>query len=335
MQALELDEKMAHKGKQPSTLRRRFAGLSSLSFRVFHRRDPWQMPTSSSPSPTLPLHIPTPPPASFPSPAQVREQGELVQGDEGDSHRVWRLEWSGVKMFVKEGVDVEEGEAEMTELARTATDLPIPQVYRVEKDGDSTFIYLEALSGKMMAFLPPPIRRDVEQAIIADLRAAVARLHGVRAPPGTRVGGYSRRPLSALLADADVSPSLASAAELHAWLRRDYLRARPSSSAAYDSEIAPHMDDSAPLVLVHGDLRGANLLAHEGRLSGTIDFGRAGWYPAWVEGFAPALEMMTEIPMRAELRIAQVVLGERVVKKEQDQWLRTASGGWRSERTTE
>ncbi|BGP17438.1 hypothetical protein JCM10213_003279 [Rhodosporidiobolus nylandii] len=313
---LEPDEKAAEEGKQPSTFRRCFAKLTSLHFRIHRRSHRSQLPGSAFP-PSLQSAqpLPTPPPASFPSPAQVRKYGKPAGIADFEDRRVWNIAWKGVRMFVKEGTDVDEGEAKIMELARAATGLPIPKVYHVIKEGDSTFIYLEALPGDTLQHehIYPP--REAERALRSDLASAVKKLHGVRAPPGIRVGGLGRKSLAALLAEADVSPSLASTADFHAWLRTDYLATFPSSSAAaeYDSEIAPHLDDSAPLVLVHGDLRPPNLLIHDGRLSGIVDFGRAGWYPEWVEGFGPACEMsfMPEITIEC---VAQAVFAKTRVE---------------------
>ncbi|GAA5938339.1 hypothetical protein JCM10213_003270 [Rhodosporidiobolus nylandii] len=286
----------------------------------------------------------------FPSPSEVCQHGKRVSSSLWEDRRVWYLEWKGVKLYVKEGEDVDDGEAKITELARTATGLPIPrarllplyafssssdivcsQVYHVERDGEATFIYFEALPGEPFCSDPydPYDQRGAGRAIRMDLEAALKRLHRIRAPPGTRVGGFGRKPLAALLAEADVAPSLGSAAELHAWLRADYLSTFPTPSAVaeYDTEIAPHLDDSSPLVLVHGDLREYNLLVQNSRLSGIIDFGRAGWYPEWVEGFAPALETWVgaDIPGR---RIAEAVLGEDVIKARREAWLGQAGQGW-------
>ncbi|BGP17446.1 hypothetical protein JCM10213_003271 [Rhodosporidiobolus nylandii] len=266
-----------------------------------------------------------------PSPSEVCQHGRLVSSSSWEDGRVWYLEWKGVKLYVKEGKDVDDGEAKITELARTATGLPIPRVYHFERQGEATFIYLEALPGKHFRSDPydPLDRRGAGRAIRTDLTSALERLHRIRAPPGTRVGGFGPKPLAALLAEADVAPSLGSTAELHAWLRADYLSTFPSPSAAaeYDTEIAPHLDDSSPLVLVHGDLRQYNLLVQNNRLSGIIDFGRAGWYPEWVEGFAPALETWVgaDIP---GIRIAEAVLGEDVIKSRREAWLGQAGQGW-------
>ncbi|BGP17445.1 hypothetical protein JCM10213_003272 [Rhodosporidiobolus nylandii] len=230
-------------------------------------------------------------------------------------------------MYVKEGKDVDEGEAKMTELARTLTGLPIPQVYHVKQEGDSTFIYLEAMPGELIGWWHLfPLGR-AERALRANLVSAVQQLHAVRAPPDARVGGYGRKPLSALLQDAAISASLDSAADLHAWLRASYLRKFPSSSAEYDTEFSPHMDDSAPLVLVHGDLRSMNILVHKNRISGIIDFGRAGWYPEWVEGMAPTMELWKGADL-ANQRIAEAVLGERFVEQEEYRWIAHARWGW-------
>ncbi|BGP17426.1 hypothetical protein JCM10213_003293 [Rhodosporidiobolus nylandii] len=177
-------------------------------------------------------HIPTPPPASFPSPAQVREQGLLFQDSSLADKRIWKIEWKGVSLIVKKGADVEEGEAEVTELARASTGLPIPQVYHIEKDADSTFLYLEEMPGEELSSVYWQLPPGQQRALSEEIKRVVKLLHSVKAPPGTRVGGFNRRTLPALLADLDLSPSLRPTAELHPFLPQLHITKIPSRKSA-------------------------------------------------------------------------------------------------------
>ncbi|GAA5929140.1 hypothetical protein JCM10213_004994 [Rhodosporidiobolus nylandii] len=227
---------------------------------------------------------------------QVRALGEMVQNCDSEDRTVWRMEWRGVEMYVKGGKDVDVSEAQMTKLARKKTRLPIPKVYHVEQEGDSTFIYLEALPGRNLTtalkWLSPP----QEQRLQKEIERAVKRLHRVKGPAGSRVGAPTSHPLSALFAERVVAPSLHSAADFHNYLRDLYLSHNPARAEEYDREIGSRFDDAAALVLVHGDLHPHNILVQDGRLSGIIDFGRAGWYPEWVEQWAPGMWMARPAP---------------------------------------
>ncbi|GAA5948396.1 hypothetical protein JCM10213_004409 [Rhodosporidiobolus nylandii] len=269
--------------------------------------------------------LPRSPPATFPSPAHVREHGEPIQEGLEDERSTWFIEWEGVELIVKGGTQIDEGEARITEIARETTGLPIPKVYHVEKDGDATFIYFEKMPGETLdstfRHIPPAQRR----AIFADIKESITRLHQVKAPPSARVGMLGRRPLETLFDDHPVYTAFFSSAEFYAWLRRLYLHAFPDKADEYDREIGSHFDDSAPLVLVHGDLSSRNILVKDGRLSGLIDFGRAGWYPEWVEGWMAGAVYSESL---VGLRILQQVMPEATLEGKEWRWMNKAAKGW-------
>ncbi|GAA5938316.1 hypothetical protein JCM10213_003263 [Rhodosporidiobolus nylandii] len=276
--------------------------------------------------PALPPHIPTPPPASFPSPAQVREQGLLFQDSSLADKRIWKIEWEGVSLIIKEGEDVEEGEAKVTELARISTGLPIPQVYHVEKDADSTFLYLEEMPGEELSSVYWQLPPGQQRALSEEIKRVVKLLHGVKAPSGIRVGGFGRRTLSALLADCDLFPSLSSTAELHTFLQQLYITKNPSKAFEYESEVSPHLDNSAPLVLVHGDLHADNILVQDGKLCALLDFERAGFYPEWVEACVATRRLKKR--SGHDMMVGEAVTGMRAAEREKYQWMMTAWDGW-------
>ncbi|BGP17528.1 hypothetical protein JCM10213v2_005561 [Rhodosporidiobolus nylandii] len=294
------------KQKKPSAFHRLLARLNG-------RVSP---PRSSVPPETL---RPRTTPSTLP--------GQLLLKCPAEDRRVWLLQWEGVDMIVKEGKDVDAGEAQMTEFARTATGLPIPRVYASLQDGDCTSIFLEKLPGTILHDRCCWLEKNEREAVLEDIKDAFHRLHGLPAPPGTRVGGLGRKNLAALLNATEVSPSLSSTAELHAWLKRRHHATLPSRSVNYEQAVVPHLDDSAPLVLVHGDLHGGNVLVHEGRLSGLIDFGRAGWYPEWVERWGLLTQLRYERTL-AEVLMARKLVGREAVDREEHRWMWLAWDGW-------
>ncbi|BGP17469.1 hypothetical protein JCM10213_003248 [Rhodosporidiobolus nylandii] len=329
MLEIEKDGKAVEEQKESSAFHRfrrcLQASSSVLNRHLHHICTALKLATASS---RLGVRTPTPPSASFPSPAEIREHGKLVQSSPTEDRQIWSIEWQGVNMYVKEGRDVHAGEAHLTELARKKTGLPIPKVYRVEQHGDSTFIYLEALPGEDAAigFLSLTSLPLQQQRLQSELERALQRLHRVKAPAGARVGAPTSRPLSALFAERKVAPSLRSAAELHSYLRQLYLSHNPDRAEEYDREISPHLDDNARLVLVHGDLHEDNILVQDGRLSGIIDFGRAGWYPEWVEQWTPGLQMRS---LQVVPRRLMQAMGEATVEGQKWKWMYKAEQGWR------
>ncbi|GAA5948425.1 hypothetical protein JCM10213_004417 [Rhodosporidiobolus nylandii] len=256
--------------------------------------------------------------------AAEQKKGKLLR-DCKSGCRVWQIEWQGVGMYVKEGEDVDEGEATITELARVSTGLPIPQVYHIEKHGDETFMYLEAMPGERLALAYWKLPPSQQRALSKEIKHAVKRLHSVRAPPGSRVGGFGRKPLSAIFAELDVSPSLFSSSELNAFLRRVFTKKNPIKADKYDQEIAPRLTPTS-LVLVHGDFWSDNILIEDGRLSAIIDFERAGFYPEWVE--TVAVVRLLHDPSVQTFMLGEVLIGRKAVEREEWRWLWEAAYGW-------
>ncbi|GAA5938318.1 hypothetical protein JCM10213_003264 [Rhodosporidiobolus nylandii] len=229
-------------------------------------------------------------------------------------------------MYVKGGKDVDEGEAKITELARVSTGLPIPRVYHVEKDGDETFIYLQSMPGENVGVVYWQLPPAKQRALCREIKRAVKRLHSVKAPPGSRVGGFGRKPLSAIFAELDVSPSLFSSSELNTFLRQSFIDKNPTQVHDYDQEIAPRLRDPFPLVLVHGDLWEDNILVENGRLSGIIDFERAGFLPEWVDLVAVA-RRMPDPPLSTSM-LANALMGRRAGKRREWEGLAIGGYGW-------
>ncbi|GAA6013645.1 hypothetical protein JCM10207_004801 [Rhodosporidiobolus poonsookiae] len=206
------------------------------------------------------------------------------------SKNVWFIEWEGREMVVKGGEDVDESEAEWTKLAKQLTSLPVPEVYGVRRDGPSTYIYFEKLPGKAIFFDFLQRPKDEQDDLLIQLRNMIAQLNVAR--PATlsgpvRVGGLGPKPLAAILpATSTAFPSTSSTAKLHKLL--ESLSRGHSSRQQYKKLVKPelHKYKRRPLVLVHGDLHAGNILVHEGKISGIVDWERAGWYPEWVETFA-------------------------------------------------
>ncbi|GAA5933199.1 hypothetical protein JCM10213_001218, partial [Rhodosporidiobolus nylandii] len=200
-------------------------------------------------------------------------------------------------------------------------------IYHCAQDGGLTFISLEALIGEDLVTALWGLSSRQQRRLFKEVKDALQRLHGVKAPPGALVGGLNARPLSALLFERDIAPSLHSSAELHSYLRQLFISHNPSRAAEYDRDIAPHLGAPSPLVLVHGDLHPGNILVHNGRLSGILDFGRAGWYPEWVEGWYAALYMCTRGTVAHWGLLQQITRG--VTRKgRQWRWSMKADAGW-------
>ncbi|GAA6024177.1 hypothetical protein JCM10207_005595 [Rhodosporidiobolus poonsookiae] len=284
--------------------------------------------TSSDP------HIPPPP--TLPSPAEVQEHGtELCFRQAGPRDRgVWIITWEGVEMVVKGGEDVDAHEAEATELARRLTGLPVPRVYGVRQDGNATYLYFEKLPGESLYHAFPGLS-EPPAALKTEIKRAVETMHRVR--PSRRfmhrrrqqIGGFPQGNLAALTVSPEIETPLWTTKELHRWLRDRFLKHLPASEEVYNTQVAPALRKlrRAPLVFVHGDFNPGNILVHEGKLSGVIDWERAGWYPSWVEQVA-VVRHCAPSDKPSDSAVLEVVVGTQEEVRKRYGWMEVADEGW-------
>ncbi|GAA6013618.1 hypothetical protein JCM10207_004792 [Rhodosporidiobolus poonsookiae] len=261
---------------------------------------------------------------------------------------VWSLTWEGLDMVVKGGSTVMESEARMTELARELTGLPIPKVYGVLHDGDSTLIYFEKLPGTQLDLVFDHFSDEKRRIVKKELLDSFSCLRAT-APNGSHgahglVGGCPPFSLSAICAYYPISPPpIHTARELHAYLQQEFFRAMPQLARRYKKEIAPQLTrhHRAPLILVHGNLHPGNILIdNEGRVCGVLDWERAGWYPAWVESYVLLLQCLDH-NRPVDFFVAEAAVGCSPAWHEPDEprglgrykfqdtdWMSLAARGW-------
>ncbi|GAA6029722.1 hypothetical protein NBRC10512_001046 [Rhodotorula toruloides] len=221
-------------------------------------------------------------------------------------------------MILKGGPNITKSEAETTEFVRARTTIPVPkarlplsravklgrpahtppsqQVYGVVQDGDSTFIFFEYIEGTPLNHLfdePDPAFVD---SICQQLSQMLDELHALAAPPGTAIGSldgntFALSPRQDNTALREIGLPTTSAALID-YLHSRYLTCENPTEQAW-REVEAHLDISAPLVFIHGDIHEANILIVTGqdgcsRIVGLLDWEMAGYYPEWME--YPAVE---------------------------------------------
>ncbi|GAA6013662.1 hypothetical protein JCM10207_004807 [Rhodosporidiobolus poonsookiae] len=304
---------------------------------------PSQKGNTHSPS-TLPPRYPT---SVKLSTTHVRRLGNLIQENDEEDRRVWSITWKGLEMVVKGGETVRTKEAELTDLARNLTGLPVPVVYGVKQDGSATYLYFEKLVGtpfhQINSYRLP---KQTEQALRHELKTVFDRLRATTPPPGypIRLGSGDPQPLSAIFGSREVrAPSpLFSAKELHDFLRDRVDTLAPSHARTYARKVESRLRrfEDLPLVFVHGDLNPTNILIHNGRVSGVIDWDRAGWYPAWVEDYELTVLTRQVGADEGNRVLAEVATGgKRVLRSDGiiirgTEWLLAAREAWRPQKTT-
>lgn len=140
--------------------------------------------------------------------------------------------------------------------ALAESDLPVPRAVGFHAEKESAWLVMTRLPGEPLWNV---IERSQDSEVRArwfrELGALLARIHSTPVPPALRP------------------------AEPRRWLERVLARAR-RFSRRWVRELATRLDRNRPPdlpdTLIHGDFTIDNVLAHEGEISGVIDWGGAG-----------------------------------------------------------
>ncbi|KAH9926398.1 kinase-like domain-containing protein [Fomitopsis serialis] len=192
-------------------------------------------------------------------------------------------------LYIKYGPAVRKTEAAATDYVGRHTTIPVPRVLDTFQDsrGD-TLIVMTRLPG-----VPFGLHFDIEDLTLAEAAAFEATLREwlsqLRMLPASSEAvcafdGSACRAMS-VKQDHDFGP-FPTQHEFHDFLykqvpRRFHEDLRKKAAASHSK---PHR-----IVLTHGDLHPNNILIHNGRLSGVIDWECAGWFPEYWE-YADAVE---------------------------------------------
>ncbi|GAA5844467.1 hypothetical protein JCM11251_001671 [Rhodosporidiobolus azoricus] len=236
-------------------------------------------------------HLPVLPTADY-----VRKCGEILSGRYDPGRTVWRVCWPGREMVVKGGTAVNWEEGEWTDLARRESGLTIiPKFYGAKACDGQIFLFFESRPGTSLQHFygrASFVHTAEGAALIKDIAAAFQNLHEVKAPLGAVGGGFAGQNIHAInIPLVPISfPLFSTSSQLYDYLKNRY--ALLDVDKPWDLHLAPLLDPSTPLVLVHGDPSPGNILVDEyGQLSGLVDFEFAGWYPAWIEQFRAAMRL--------------------------------------------
>ncbi|KAF8996389.1 kinase-like protein [Hymenopellis radicata] len=188
----------------------------------------------------------------------------------------------GNDMVVKYGCRVRPEEARAIQVVATKTSgIPVPRVYGVIRDHDTSITYIvqEKLKGTPLVDLLPTLS-ELEFDVVADqLRDILRALSSLdtAGPMGTFGHNHYNFVFHRFTAYGDwVTPTTKEFVERLPKL----LAASPLSFSATDrgSSGGPYDFGRNP-IFSHGDFVPENILIHEGRVSGIIDWEHAGWYP--------------------------------------------------------
>ena len=196
-------------------------------------------------------------------------------------------------LIVKTSPFVHLTEAATLQYIASSTSLPVPRIFCAFVHRNRAYLVMQRVQGVSLARAWPSLSAAQLSAIFKQLRAMLAELRALPAPPDAGVQSC----IGGSLRDSRIPRSrprfgpFKSTQAFHLWLREGL---RPEEHPERDDDqdqdwqdiktMAAQQDGPwPPLVFTHGDLNPFNVLVCGGNVVGIIDWEFAGWYPAYWE----------------------------------------------------
>ncbi|EIW56351.1 kinase-like protein [Trametes versicolor FP-101664 SS1] len=216
-------------------------------------------------------------------------------------------------MVVKFGVEVYAREADVMTFVASHTSIHIPRLYGVFTEAvlnnTVTYIVQEQVPGTRLEHVFETLSASERDAIAHQLKDVFIQLHSL-AGGRTRLepfgGGSWARTLwfkcfqnDFPMGDDDAHTTRALLTYFLGITSRRY---RPGGAWKLDEFLALFDLDRAP-IFSHGDLTPWNIMVHNGRISGIVDWAEAGWYPYFWDSFVldRAASMFWKVPGAQEM----------------------------------
>ncbi|PYI29827.1 kinase-like protein [Aspergillus indologenus CBS 114.80] len=179
--------------------------------------------------------------------------------------------------------------------------LPVPKVICYGEHADSPHapvsILMTRVPGKELGQVYTTLSDEAKEAVARQLDQYLTCIRNWANPWGERrICSIVGTPIRSVRVPNHLAGPFKSEQELN-----DYLRA-PAWAGGFSSEEAYHQAmnrarkmDELPhrIVFTHGDLKHHNIMVHEGRITGFLDWESAGWYPEYWE-YTTALRFTPE-----------------------------------------
>lgn len=183
-------------------------------------------------------------------------------------------------------------EATTMQYVATHTSMPVPKVHCTFERNGQGYIVMDRIRGQTLHATLDSLHAASRKSIFDQLRAAFDELRSLE-PPSLAVQscvGGSLSDSRIVHSDDKRFGPFESIAAFHLWLRQ--YRQLPLSNPLWSDEEAAAVEkmircqDSGswpPPVLTHADLHASNILVHNDKVTGIVDWDSAGWYPNYWE----------------------------------------------------
>ncbi|PYI10663.1 kinase-like protein [Aspergillus sclerotiicarbonarius CBS 121057] len=186
------------------------------------------------------------------------------------------------------------------EVARKAG-LPVPRVICYGEHPDTPHapvsILMTRVPGRELGQVYETLTNEDKASVFQQLDQYLKTIRKWKSPWGeNRICSLVGTPLRSIRVPNHLAGPFESEQELNDYLREPAWAGGFRSEMAYNDALkrAKRMDEkSHPIVFTHGDLKHHNIMVHEGRITGFLDWESAGWYPDYWE-FTTALRFTPE-----------------------------------------
>ena len=229
-------------------------------------------------------------------PSRPRPKGEIIfqQG----TRQILLLEDGKI---AKIGLSIDRQEAENLRFIHKHTTIPVPEVFdSYDTDDGGHCIVMARVPGITLQQAVPDLSDESKSRILTELIGYIRQLRRLQ---GASVSSASGSPTGMNIFGSHLKEVLTSPSQFH-----DFITSKvyPEIPKDYVSYLRSRLDDNSCLLFTHGDLVAQNIFIENGKISGIIGWGWAGYYPehwefvkfmtkvAWPLGFGTG--MVAEFP---------------------------------------
>ena len=208
----------------------------------------------------------------------------------------WRPSYGSVSfvtpgLVLKSGPCVRLAEALTVDFLAKNTNVPVPHILTAFEDPKTRirYIMMSRIKGSPLNVAWHSMPQEVRDDVLAQLRVYMSKVRHLAPPHPERVGSFDYTPLWDDRIFADSYGPFQSPEEFHLAARagRTEEDLKDGQWHASDEDLRTlllqHSGRNYSTHLTHGDLSFRNIMVHEGRISGIVDWEMAGWYPDYWE----------------------------------------------------
>ncbi|KAJ5289505.1 uncharacterized protein N7443_009758 [Penicillium atrosanguineum] len=214
--------------------------------------------------------------STLPNPAEVRSINEGSGNIRGTRfYRPPPVKFPLLGLIVKSGADTTVTEAETQNMGykQLKGKVPVPEVFGWTENGGQVFIYMSLIRGEPLEQRWGALNDEERNAVCKELNDMAKAWISLEKPDQTLyVGGLDNQPLN----DIFLSSHRDLAGPFHG----------ADAVQKFQNGCDIEIDGEVPVVFTHDDLVPPNILLSPGTnpvVAAIIDWGQAGWYPAYWE----------------------------------------------------